>query len=310
MKTLYLYAIFHANLSFSSVPKSKYSNVIDHCYWSMLDLVKKGHKIAFEFPSSTLRIIQTLDASFIRELAQLWREDACEIIGSGANQNIFPLIPAEVNIANLKQGMEEYEDILGRRPRIAFINEQTYAGGLPSLYVDAGFEAIVMDWDNASEYHRYPAELRYRPVLVEGVDGTVIPVIWNSSLNSYKFQRCIYGRMAVEQYILEVLNHLPFDEDRALPLYGTDLELFNYRPMIQEEKAGEINKIGRVFSLLKENEGVAFVNPSEILHYFATVDKVKMESPECPIPCKNRDDYNVLRWAVSGRDDVWFNTEC
>ena len=310
MKTLYLYAVFHANLSFSSVPRNKYPNVLDHCYWPILDLVKSGHKIGLEFPSLTLRIIQQIDSSFIRELSQLWHEGKCEVLGSGFSQNIFPLIPYEVNRANLAQGMKDYEEILGLKPQLAFINEQTYGGGLPSLYKEAGFETLMMDWDNASEYHRYPPELRYRPVLVEGVDGTVMPVVWNSSLNSYKLQRCIYNRMNVEQYINEVMMHFPFDEDRALVLYGTDLELFNYRPITQEETKGEIKKIGYIFSSLKEKEGIVFVNPSEVLNYFATFDKVKIESPESPLPCKNRDDYNVLRWAVSGRDDVWFNTEC
>lgn len=310
MKTLYLYAIFHANLSFSSVPPSSYPNVIDKCYWPLLDLVKDGHKIGIEFPSSTLRTIQEIDASFIRQLQSLWDSGACEVIGSGFNQNIFPLIPYEVNRQNLKKGMEDYQDILGRVPTLAFVNEQTYAGGLPSLYLEAGFEAIVMDWDNANEYHRYPPELRYRPVLVQGVDGSVIPVVWNSSLNSYKFQRCIYDRMTIDEYLNEVFVHFPFDEDRALVLYGTDVELFNYRPVTQEETTGEISKIGETFAALKEREGIKFVNPSEVLHYFATMDKVKIETAECPLPCKNRDDYNVLRWAVSGRDDVWFNTEC
>jgi hypothetical protein len=310
MKKLYLYALFHANLSFSSVPQKKYPTIVDSCYWPLLDLIKQGHKVGFEFPSSTLRIVQKIDRSFIRELASVWKNGQCEVVGSGFNQNIFPLIPYEVNKANLERGMRDYEDILGKRPHLAFINEQTYSGGLPSLYREAGFQAIMMDWDNASEYHRYPPELRYRPVLVEGVDGTCMPTIWNSSLNSYKFQRCVYDRMTIEEYINEVMVHFPFGEDRSLVLYGTDVEMFNYRPITQEQMHGEIRKIGQIFSLLKEKKGIAFVNPSDILNYFATFDKIKIESPECPLPCKNRDDYNVLRWAVSGRDDVWFNTEC
>lgn len=310
MKKLYLYTLFHANLSFSSIPKAKYPAIIDSCYWPLLDLAKEGHKVGFELPSSTLGIIQRIDRSFVRELSALWDASRCEVVGSGFNQNIFPLIPYEVNKANLARGMHDYEDILGKRPTLAFVNEQTYSGGLPSLYKEAGFQAIMMDWDNASEYHRYPPELRYRPVLAEGVDGTVIPVVWNSSLNSYKFQRAIYDRMSVDEYINEVMVHFPFGEDRALVLYGTDLEIFNYRPITQEQTTGEIRKISSILKRLKEATGLQLVNPSEVLHYFATIDKVKIESPECPVPCKNRDDYNVLRWAVSGRDDVWFNTEC
>ncbi len=310
MSKLYLYSLFHANLSFSSIPKKKYPNVIDKCYWPMLELVRDGHKIGFEFPAATLKIIEDIDGSFVRELAYLWDKGYCEVVGSGLNQNIFPLIPYEVNAANLREGMKEYERILGKRPKLAFVNEQTYSAGLPKLYADAGFEAIMMDWDNASEYHNYPPELRYRPAIVEGVDGTLIPVVWNSSLNSYKFQRCIYNRMSIDEYIEEVVVHYSFDSDRSIILYGTDVEMFNYRPILQEENDSDIKKIGSVFSKLKSLSNIRFITPSEVLNYFAATEKVRIETPESPIPCKNRDDYNVLRWAVSGRDDVWFNTEC
>lgn len=310
MRKLFLYAVFHANLSFSSIPRTNYANVIDCCYWPLLELIKAGHKLAIEFPSSTLRTIHDIDPSFIRELSLLWKEGKCDVIGSGFNQNIFPLIPVEVNRANLEIGMRDYESLLGRRPDLAFVNEQTYSGGLPSLYAQAGFKGIVMDWDNASEYNDYNPELRYRPVAVEGVDGVSLPIVWNSSLNSYKFQRCIYGRMTTEQFMDEVLMHFPPADERALPIYGTDLEIYNYRPMTQETAEGEIAKIGAVYRSLEKKDGIEFVLPTDILNLFPIADTVRIESAESPLPCKNRDDYNVLRWAVSGRDDVWFNTEC
>ena len=310
MEKLYVYAIFHANLSFSSIPNEKYPDVIDHCYWPLLDLIKKGYRIGFEFPASTLRTIYEIDESFVHELAEAWREGKCEVIGSGFNQNIFPLIPYAVNKANVEKGMEEYEALLGKRPSLAFVNEQTYSGGLPRIYKEAGFEGIIMDWDNATEYQGFADEFRYQPVLVEGVDGTVLPLVWNSSLNSYKFQRCIYNRISIGQYVSEVMAHHMVGKKRSLLLYGTDVEIFNYRPITQEIVSGEIAKVGAIFSELSKHDDVELVVPSDVLNYFAPTHVVRIETPESPIPCKNRDDYNVLRWAVSGRDDVWFNTEC
>ena len=307
MSKLYIYAIFHANLSFSSIPEEKYSKVIDRSYWPLLELVKEGHRLGLEFSSSTLEEINRIDPNFVTELKECWENGLCEIVGSSYIQSIFPLIPQDVNIHNLEKGIEDYRKLLGRRPDIAFINEQTYSKGLPLLYKAAGYKGIIMDWDNAAEFNEYPPCLRYRPVKA-GSDH--LPVIWNSSLNSYKFQRCIYGRLSKDQYIKSTLEHYSPDEDRALPLYGTDWEIFNFRPSTLQEVSGEVDKIGSVLRSLTEDDRVSFILPSEVSGKISVRDIVNLETPESPLPCKNRDDYNVLRWAVSGRDDVQLNTQC
>ena len=66
---------------------------------------------------------------------------------------IGPLVPSRVTAENLRLGLEIYERLLGVRPRIALVNEQAYAGGLVGLYCDAGFDALIMDFDNPSAAH-------------------------------------------------------------------------------------------------------------------------------------------------------------
>jgi len=307
---LYFYTIFHANLAFSSIPSDQYSVILDKCYWPLLELTAKGYKLGIEFSASTLSAIDKLDKSFICELKKLWDSGKCEVIGSAGIQNIFPLIPHEVNRLNFANGKKTYFKILNRFPEIGFVNEQTYSKGLPEFFADAGYKAIVMDWDNASEFNEYPPDLRYKPALAKGVDGFRMPVIWNSSLNSFKFQRCIYNRISIDDFVSSVIAHRHPEQDRALILYGTDWEIFDYRPGTQEEINGEISKIERLLKKLLSNPDVELVTPSEILNLFKPEDEVNIESTQCPIPCKNRDDYNVLRWAVSGRDNVSINTEC
>lgn len=310
MGKLYFYAIFHANLSFSCIPSDQYSKIIDNCYWPVLDLVNSGYKLGLEFSSSTLQTIENIDSSFIDEVARLWREGKCDIIGSAFIQNIFPLIPDEVNRINIMQGRFDYERLLGNVPEIVFVNEQTYSSGAPKIFKESGYRAFVMDWDNAAEFNEYPADLRYRPALVRSVDGSCMPVIWNSSLNSYKFQRCIYNRLAIDDFITSVTAHAHPEEDRALSLYGTDWEIFDYRPGIQLSASGEITKIEKLLSRLLSNADCELINPAEILDLFPPQEEICIESPESPVPCKNRDDYNVVRWAVSGRDNVHLNSEC
>jgi len=310
LSRLYFYTIFHANLSFSSIPSDQYSVILDKCYWPLLELTAKGYKLGLEFSASTLSTLNEIDKYFIHELKKMWNDGKCEVIGSAQVQNIFPLIPDEINRINLITGKKTYLKILNRFPEIGFVNEQTYSRGLPEFFADTGYKAIVMDWDNASEFNDYPLDLRYRPALVKGICGFKMPVIWNSSLNSFKFQRCIYNRISVDDFVSSVVSHYHPEHNRALSLYGTDWEIFDYRPGTQEEINGEISKIEKVLKKLVSSSNVELVNPGEILDLLEPVDEVNIESTQCPLPCKNRDDYNVLRWAVSGRDNVSINTEC
>lgn len=310
MSKLYLYAIFHANLSFSSVSADQYSKILDKCYWPILDLVSKGYKLGLEFSSSTLSAINKLDEHFIDEINRLWIDGKCDVIGSSCVQSIFPLIPEDVNRINLIQGRKEYNKFFGRAPDIAFINEQTFSKGMPKVFKESGYESIIMDWDNAAEFNNYSPDLRYRPVLAKGTDDVVIPVAWNSSLNSFKFQRCIYQRLSIDDFADSVLSHRHPEQDRALVLYGTDWEIFDYRPGLQHNVTGEIDRIEKILKSLASYNHVELKNPSEILKLFPPKDRVNIGSSECPIPCKNRDDYNAVRWAVSGRDNVRINTQC
>ncbi|MCB1195714.1 hypothetical protein KDK77_05980 [bacterium] len=310
MGTLYIYGIFHANLSFSSIPPDQYSKIIDTCYWPVIELVRKGYKLGLEFNTYTLHQIEKLDNCLLHEIRKLWENGACDIIGSSYIQSISPLIPYEINKANFVFGQKDYRSLLGASPSIGFVNEQTYSKGIPNLFSEIGYESFVMDWDNAAEFNDYPPDLRYRPALAKGIGDVTLPVIWNSSLNSYKFQRCVYKRISVDDYIESILTHHTPLSDRALLIYGTDWEIFDYRPGTQQEAHSEIARIEQIFQKLTALPTISLVTPSEIIAHFQPDTVISLESPQCPIPCKNRDDYNVLRWSVSGRDNVHLNTEC
>ncbi|MEW6534121.1 MAG: hypothetical protein AB1454_00700 [Candidatus Auribacterota bacterium] len=310
MGKLYFYTIFHANLSFSCIPTDQYPVILDKCYWPVVDLISKGYKLGIEFSASTLETINSIDPHFVETIRELWMDGKCDVIGSSMTQSIFPLIPVDVNRVNLREGRKVYRNLLGEFPEIGFINEQTYSKAIPELFREIGYRALIMDWDNAAEYNDFPPDLRYKPALVKGTNGAVIPIIWNSSLNSYKFQRCIYDRLSIDDFLTSVMSHQHDEHDRALALYGTDWEIFDYRPGIQEIISGEINKIEKLLKKLTSRNNAQLINPSEVLGLLAPETEIEIESPECPIPCKNRDDYNVVRWAVSGRDNVHLNSQC
>lgn len=307
---LFIYAIFHGNLGFSSIPKDQYAIVLDRCYWPLLDIVEQGYKIGIEYPATTIEILNDIDPSYVKKLGDLWDKNQCDLIGSSAVQAVMPLIPYHVNKMNLKWGINIYRKYFSKTPKVFFLNEQTYSAAIPSLLLESGYEAMIMDWDNASEYHQFPQELRYQPTLVSGSGEAVIPVIWNSSLNSYKFQRCIYQRIDMDEYLNDVKRHYEPKRDRFLSIYGTDVEIFDYRPVPHNIIQNEIKKISQLFNKINHLPKTEMILPSEVIEKHIPQTIVSLETAEAPLPCKNRDDYNVLRWAVSGREDGYLNSQC
>ena len=41
MSKLNLYSIFHGNLNYSSIPRESYHDIIDLCYWPILNAIKE-----------------------------------------------------------------------------------------------------------------------------------------------------------------------------------------------------------------------------------------------------------------------------
>jgi len=212
MGKLYLYSVFHLNLSFSSIPEADYPYIIKNCYSPLLDIADKGSAIAIEASGTTLREINRLSPSFIARLARLWKEGKCEFIGSGLSQIIMPLVPTEVNRWNLEYGARVYEDLLGQRPKVALVNEQTYSKGIVDLFVEAGYSTIIMDWNNCYRHNRYSKELLYAPQTAMGLE-TGINVLWNNSIAFQKFQRFVHSSAAARDYKEYLASHCRVDRD-------------------------------------------------------------------------------------------------
>ena len=313
---LTLFSCFHANLSYSSIPEHHYPVVIDRCYGLLAHLVEKHRvKTGIEFSATTLQWVRDLDPALFALLGKLEADGLVEIVGSGYTQNIFPLSPVEVNRDNLRLGNELYASLLGRRPRIAYVHEQAYAGGLPRLYREAGFEAIVMEWQNAWKGGRFDRALRYAVPAAVARDGAAIPVLWNDSIAFQKFQRVVHGSADETEFALYLRSHDDPARPRALCWYGSDLEIFNYRPgdadyLLADRYAGEVKRLDHLFARLSKDKRIEFALPSEVLRRFRVDARVRIESPETPIVVKKQDKYNATRWAVTGRDNPHINAQC
>lgn len=318
-KPLQLYAVFHLNIAYSSIEELQRPEVIRRCYWPLLKLARKRRlPFGIEMPAYTLEEVARLDSRWVAELRALMLEVGCEFIGSGYAQIIGPLVPAAVNAANLRLGHETYERLLGRRPRIALVNEQAYSAGLVKHYVKAGYEAVIMEWDNPAKHHpEWDTAWRYLPQKACGPGDEEIALLWNKSIAFQKFQRYAHGEMELDEYVAYLGGHVG-EKPRAFPLYANDVEIFDFRPgryhaeaPLQED--GEWRRLEILFETLRQDPRLAIVAPSRVLDLQrepGAGNPLRLESADQPIPVKKQGKYNVVRWAVTGRDDVGINTAC
>jgi len=312
---LHLFALFHLNLAFSSIEESERATVIERCYWPLLSLAATQGPIGIEATGYTLEEIEARDPAWIRRFRDLIAEGKAELIGSGYAQLIGPLVPARVVEKNLAIGHEVYERLLGTRPALALVNEQAYASGLVGIYRDAGYEALLMDWDNAGAQHpEWDPETRYLPQTALGADGSTIGILWTNTVAFQKLQRYAHDDITLDSYLDFVAGRQSVST-RALCLYASDGEVFDFRPgrYRTEESLAESEwaRLGAAFSALSGNQAFRLLRPSDAFRLTQrTGAPLQLESAVCPVPVKKQRKYNLTRWAVTGRDDIGINAAC
>jgi Glycosyl hydrolase family 57 len=317
--TLNLFTVFHLNLAYSSIEEEQRPQVIQRCYWPLLRLARQhGLPFGIEASAYTLESVAEIDRSWIDELRALTTQGPSEFVGSGYAQIIGPLVPAEVNAANLRLGNEAYQKLLGFRPAIALVNEQAYSAGLLQHYKDAGYKTIVMEWDNPARWHPdWNSEWRYFPQIACGQHGEELPILWNKSIAFQKFQRYAHCEMDLPEYLDYLAKHVG-QEERAFPLYGNDVEVFDFRPgRYQTEPSLKAeSEWQRIEAMLKEllaDKRYRLIRPSQVLELMGSANaaqRLHLETPQDPVPVKKQEKYNLNRWAVTGRNDLAINTAC
>lgn len=288
--------------------------MIERCYRPVLRLARE-FPIGIEATGYTLRAIKALDPAWIDELKELIDAGQVEFVGSGAAQIIGPLVSPEVTRKNLELGNKDYQSILGVTPSLALVNEQAYAPSLLPLYEGAGYKAVMMDWAEASSHHpEWPADLSARPQIVSG-GGSEMPVIWSDAISFQKFQRYAHGELTADEYFEFLL--LQFEKGvKALPLYTSDGEVFDYRPGRFTSEAGlkttlEYERIYLIYKALSKSGGARLALPSEVLETLEdNTAPIRIETAAAPVTVKKQRKYNLLRWAATGRDDLLLNTHC
>ncbi|MDI1231811.1 MAG: hypothetical protein PSU93_11740 [Methylobacter sp.] len=313
------YLMFHLNLAFSSIKAEARPEVIRHCYWPLLELAEStGIPIGIELTGWTLQQIALLDKAWVERFRRMLENHQCELIGSGWSQIIGPLVPYEVNRWNQKLGIDAYVQLLGITPKLALVNEMAFSTGMVDMYAEAGYEGIVMDRDNVRLAQGLDhAPLSAIPAHALGCGDQSLPVLWSDSILFQRLQRVVHGDIPISEYMVYVKERTAQD-GTVLPIYCNDAEIFDYRPgrFTAESRLhpdGEWARLKQVCSRLKEDLALDWLSPGEALALQAATPNSnirRLTSVSQPIPVKKQAKYNINRWAVTGRDDLWLNTSC
>lgn len=313
MDKLNLYTVFHGNLQFSSIPKSDYKTVINNCYWPLLEILQNidGLKLGIEFSALSLLEIKRLDKALIEKIRTLAKQRKLEFLGSSYSQTVFPLIPYEVNLKNLKLGIETYRKILGQVPKIFYVNEQTFSDGIIGVFKDAGVKNIMVDFDNTPEDVRLKKSLLYKRVKIASQSGEYLNVIWSSSIAFQKFQRYIFDEISYDDYWHYFLSNFLNKGQRNFCLYAGDWEVFGYSPKrINRNFDSDLARIKVLFEKLLGNAGIKFILPSELLEQNLQENSIRINDSQTPIGSKKQEKYNISRWSLAGKNTIFRNTAC
>lgn len=307
------YAIFHANLAFSAIEEEELPHVIDQCYFPLLDLIESNRiPLAIELSAYTLERISELRPQWILKFKLLHDNGLVELIGSGYSQVIGPLVPYDVNFKNQKIGLQIYQSILGIKPNIAFVNEQVFSKSLVDIYYEVGYQSIAMEWNNAfSKHPEWEKSYSYNPVLVKGLTNS-LPILWTDSIFFQYFQRAAHNEDTINEYTEKILK-LVNSGHMNIPVYSSDLEVFNYRPgrfeteiALQADEWTNIKKI-----LIKLLSSGTFQLPSSIIDTQLNKNVcLDMTSSVTPILVKKQSKYSLSRWAACGRGATYINNLC
>jgi len=312
-----LYSLFHLNSSFSSIETNDLPKIVDKCYWPLLNLIDRENLcLNIEGTGSTLKDIYKIDKLWISKLKELLKNKKCEFIGSGHRQIISPLIPYDMNLFNIRKGDLIYKDLINVKPKIAYVNEQTYSKSLINIYKKNLYKALIIDWNNSySANPNWKNHMQYYPQIAIDDYNNSIDIIWNNSINFQKFQKFIYGEINKKEFLKE-LKRIK-NKNYSFSLYGSDAEIFDYRPKRffyeQKDSLQEWKKIGNIFNELENNNFYKLIKISEILKSVKKNQfkkKEKITNSKNPIIVKKQSKYNPTRWALTGKDDLKINTFC
>jgi hypothetical protein len=306
-------------MMYSAIGIDDRREVISKCYWPLLKFVENGLRTGIQLSGLSLEIINGIDSHWVKTFKALLSEGKCELIGNGYSQVIAPLVPSRLNSVNQRIGKNIYSDLLGIKPTIATVNEMAYSSGIVDHFIDSGYDAVMMEWNNPRRLHpEWHDQTRFHPQTIVKPNKRSIELLWVDSIVFQKFQRYVHGDSGLDEYLAYLKNMNESSDQGNICLYASDTEIFDYRPRrykteTTQSVVSEWERISSLFEHLEMKAGISLNLPREILesaeHEHSHLP-LRLESAENPTPVKKQEKYNLYRWALTGRDDLSLNTKC
>lgn len=318
MKKNNSFFLFHLNLAFSSIEDSLHNEVINKCYYPLLELFSNNDiKLGIEISGWSLNRISELSPKWILAFKELLSQNKCELVASGYSQIIGPLVPYEVNIKNHEIGLDTYKKILNVIPETVLVNEMSYSNGVAEIYQEIGYKNMIMDGDNLSlslNIDKY--DFFSKRYCIGSNKKNKVKILPSDSIIFQKFQRYAHSNLSTDEYINYIKELIKDDNRLAIPIYCNDAEIFNFRPGRFAEEAeienDEWHRIENILKVLKTIDSHKILLPREICDQLDLKDleHLKIDSLSYPVPVKKQRKYNLARWAITGRDDAHLNAVC
>ena len=135
------------------------------------------------------------------------------------------------------------------------------------IYHEVGYKAIAMEWNNAySKHPNWKKSYAYQPVMVQG-DSVSLPMLWTDSIIFQYFQRVVHAEKNIKEY-LDNITHIINAGYSNIPIYCSDIEVFNYRPGRFETEAVIVQDEWQIIHdvMMKLSKLGMFKLPGEILN--------------------------------------------
>jgi hypothetical protein len=157
------------------------------------------------------------------------------------------------------------------------------------------------------------------PIYAKGVNNSSLSVLWGDSILFQKLQHLCHGDISENEYLNYIKKRIN-EGEKVLPLYCNDAETFDFRPgrfaeELEKNHEGEWLIMRNTLTRLQSELDIDFISPSQALKKnindeLSLKDPAFLSSASYPVPVKKQSKYNIGRWAVTGKDDVWLNVMC
>ena len=205
-------------------PVGQLAHVFDrvqrNCYELLLRILEKHAdlRVTLHFSGPLLTYWRENYPEFLERVKEIASRRNVEVLGGAFSEALLPLIPFEDRVEQLLRGRELVEEVLGVKPKGAWLAERVWDPSLPPVLRRAGYEYVVLD-----------DEVGYRA----GLRGEDLHRAWVTEYSGYRVG--VFFIDAPLRYMLpwrsqeEVLNYLAkFKSPGGVryALWGSDAEKF------------------------------------------------------------------------------------